>query len=215
MSIWGKILYKGSSKINGELVVVDSLGKRRLIASGFIQSRDVKGPGTAEFYWSGFVDGLNRLPQGAKVLILGFAAGTIGLILRRRFPTIEIDGVEIDPTMIELGREYFDLEQVKANIFLQDAQDYVQNCEEKYDLICVDVFLGDRSPNFVFSGPFAQNLKKLMKKESIIIFNKIYDSLEDAQKTQDNFANSFKFLQEFHSPAWTVPGNLVLYGALK
>ena len=63
----------------------------------------------------------------------------------------EIHGVEIDPEVITIGKQFFDLDKVKnLQLFIQDAQEYVKNTSERYDLIIVDIFQDDQMPSFSF-----------------------------------------------------------------
>lgn len=216
MNIWGKILYKGSSPFNGEVKVVEFLGgQRRLFASAFAQSRSLKQDGSSEFYWDAFADNVDNLPEKAEIVILGLGAGTSASSLRKKFPQAKIDGVEIDPLMIELGRKYFDLDEAHVNIYTEDAAVFVKKNEKKYDLVGLDLFVGSTTPGFVFQDEFFGQLKNLMKEDSLLIANKIYERAEEVIPFKEFFERHFKILGEVRTQGRREPGNLILYGGKK
>lgn len=84
--------------------------------------------------------------RGLKTLVLGFGAGTIGMQYRHFFGgrlPLFIEGVEIDPALVDLGRRYFGLETGTASgveVHLGDARTFISHTPSKYDVIYLDVF---------------------------------------------------------------------------
>jgi len=212
VNIWGKILYKGFSTYNGEIKVVEYHDQRRLVASGFAQSRTLGKNGKTEFYWDTFVEELPPLKKDSKVLILGLATGTSAQQLRRLYPKIEIDGVEVDPMIIELGKKYFGLDEAKVNIILQNASSFIDQAKGSYEVIFVDLFKGGEVPDFVLKDDFFQKLKSLLAGGGSIVVNKIYADRAEADFVKSFFEKYFKLDKEKHSPGWRIPGNLILIG---
>lgn len=64
-----------------------------------------------------------------NALVLGLGGGALCTYLHQTFPQLEIDGIEIDPTMVDLAKKYFGFqpnERLKAHIadglsFVQDS----------------------------------------------------------------------------------------------
>lgn len=51
---------------------------------------------------------LENCDSGSKnVLILGLGGGALCTYLHQTFPQLTVDGVEIDPTMVDLAERYF------------------------------------------------------------------------------------------------------------
>src|SRR5262249_30319815 len=49
-------------------------------------------------------------PDGVRrVLVLGLGAGTMARQAKRLDPGLDVEGVELDPRLLDLGREWFDL----------------------------------------------------------------------------------------------------------
>ncbi|MDP2671664.1 MAG: fused MFS/spermidine synthase [bacterium] len=211
MNFWAKILFEGESPFNGEIKVFEILGVRKLSASGFVQSRSVKDNGESEFYWNALAHSV-PLKTGNRVLLLGMSAGTVALSLRKKYPETIIDGVEIDPLMIDLGKRFFYLEKAKVNVFVGDARSFVKTAKNSYDLIILDLFVGDKVPSFVFDKDFMEKLGKLLKSGGRLVMNRIYDSKKEIKSFEQAFARYFRVVNKKSGPAFAETGNLILVG---
>ena len=99
--------------------------------------------------------------QPAKVLILGFGAGSIAKILVEEYQLpVEIDGVEIDPVMLQIHEEYFKLETNQLKLYNQDVLTFLQNNQVQYDYIFVDVFDNLNVPEELLSKSFIKLLQE-------------------------------------------------------
>ena len=127
----------------------------------------------------------------SNVLILGLASGTLAKIINKKFKSAKITGVEIDPVMIEIGKKYFDLDKIpNLKILNIDAEKY--SPKERFDLVLVDLYLGDKPPSFLYSHKY---LKKLRKMGKLVIINHLfYDSRkrENAEKLIKKLGKYFK-----------------------
>ena len=122
-----------------------------------------------------------------KILILGIAAGSVVETLVKEIAFDgEIHGVEIDPEVIAIGKQFFDLDKVKnLQLFIQDAQEYVKNTSERYDSIIVDIFQDDQMPSFLFAPSFFLQLNTLLNSNGVILFNTIVKNKSQAQRNRD------------------------------
>ncbi|MBS7786630.1 fused MFS/spermidine synthase [Flavobacterium sp. CYK-55] len=117
--------------------------------------------------------GFDNIRNMQEVLILGVAGGSVIKTLTDEIKcTGKITGVEIDPEVIALANEYFDLNQIpNLKIVIDDAFDYVLRTPFKYDLIVVDIFQDTAMPNFLFEKFFMTRLGSLLKRDGYILFN--------------------------------------------
>lgn len=192
MSIWKKTLYKGQSSYNGEVEVVESFGTRRLVAAGFTQSQSLRGDGrTGLHYWDSLVPEGLTLGADARALILGLGAGTTAKIITHRFGPVAIDGVEIDPLMVELGKKYFSLDEPNLNIIIADAASFVKEARYKYDLVCMDLFMGGVVPKEFESREFFDGIKGLLKDDSTLAINKIFSGKEELKRFEEFIQSVF------------------------
>ncbi len=212
MPLFKKILFEGDSEFNGKVQVVDRFGVRRLIASKFTQSRSLDKLGHSEVYWDSFLAFTSALPDTASILILGLGAGTSAKMLRKRFPRARIIGVEIDPMIISIGKKYFDLDKIDIEISIENAKDFVEQTERKFDLIYLDVFVGGVAPSFVSDSTFFNQLQNILKKNGELIVNSIYRKKADADNYEAFFKQHFDLKDKILSSKSYKLGNLILKG---
>jgi spermidine synthase len=107
------------------------------------------------------------------VLILGFGTGSIASIIGKYKYDCFIDGVEIDHKIIELGEKYFNTGLLnKVTIYCAAADQFIDDCNKKYDLIIIDVYRDMNVPAELETEQFLTLLKKSLKTGGIVIFNK-------------------------------------------
>lgn len=179
-----RTLEKISSSINGEISVMEQFGKRKIVVGGLTQS----GP-MAEEVWRQAIkeistlDKTRHMPKFGKgtelnILILGLGGGSLVKLIDKYFPQAKIIGVEIDPIMVELGKKYLDLARIKnLEIIIDDAVSCInisKHLYKKFDLILVDLYVGDKISENCQSELFLRNIKKFLTKSGVVIFNRLY-----------------------------------------
>ncbi|MBW3535089.1 MAG: fused MFS/spermidine synthase [Gemmatimonadetes bacterium] len=78
-----------------------------------------------------------------RVLVLGGAALTLPVALKRRLPVLTVDVVELDPAVTRLAREYFAFgrgEWPGLEVHHADARRFLAESDATWDLVYVDVF---------------------------------------------------------------------------
>ena len=128
--------------------------------------------------------------RGIKnVLILGFGSGSVASILQNEYgKETEITGVEKDKAIIELAKKYFSLEQYKnLTLVNEDAFDFVFRCENKFDLIVVDLFVDLNVPEKFTGEKFLSQLGKLISENGILFFNIVIYKMKLRDKGHELF----------------------------
>jgi 2-polyprenyl-3-methyl-5-hydroxy-6-metoxy-1,4-benzoquinol methylase len=129
-----------------------------------------------------------------NVLILGFGLGSIPIILEKMFhKKYHYTAVEIDAEVLRLANIYGvgDLKS-SMDFRVMDAYMYVAFCEEKFDMICMDVFLDDTVPDEMEHDDFLLNLKEMLNPNGILLFNKLAFHKKDKIEADNFFKNQFK-----------------------
>ena len=182
------VLEKIESKINGEIEVRENiLGERWLLARGMTQSGR-----SMENLWQ---KPISHLPLTIDhCLILGLGAGSAAKVIHNLFPKAKIVGVEIDPIMIKMGEKHFDLSTVKnLEIKIADAISTINHQPSTinhYDLILVDLYLGDKVPTKAKTEKFIKGVKKRLSPSGIAIFNRLY--YKKKKKEANEFGSRLK-----------------------
>lgn len=128
--------------------------------------------------------GVETLRNCERMLLLGVAGGSVIQTLRHDFKcNAIIDAVEIDSNVIDLSKEYFNLDAYNdVNIIIDDAEKYVVTSNKSYDLIIVDIFNDNTMPDFLFKEGFWKNIYKILKNNSLCIFNSMISLRDIDQK---------------------------------
>ena len=107
------------------------------------------------------------------VLILGFGTGSITEIIDKYKRDCIIDGVEIDNKVIELGEKYFHTDLLKnVTIHHASADQFLEDCQKKYDLIIIDVYIDMRVPEELETEQFLIRVKNALRIGGLVVFNK-------------------------------------------
>lgn len=169
-----RILEEIESPINGRLTVVrDLTWGVHIKAGGITQSG-----GVAEKVWHSSLKGAKKVKSKVKkCLILGLGGAGVVRAVKKYWPKAAVTGVEIDPIMINLGEKYMGLKESEVEVVIEDAMKFVKRQTKKgrkYDLILVDMYVGDTIPE-KFTTPIFYNLiKKLLEKKGVVVINRLY-----------------------------------------
>lgn len=188
-SFFPRTAYKTKSKFSGEIEVKEQLGRYTLHVNNLIQSG-----GMIEGIWKKPL----RFAQGklsvSNCLILGLGGGTVVQLIaghsarphfclckkvKALYPGAKIIGIEIDSEIIKIGKKFFGLNKIEnLEIINIDAFDWIKTCSDdsnhlnkKFDLIIVDLYIGDEFPKKAMNNEFLKKLKKLLSKKGMVIVN--------------------------------------------
>lgn len=75
-----------------------------------------------------------------RMAIVGLAAGTAARQATEIYGEIPIDGYEIDPKIVDVGRKYFDMNEPNLNIFIQDGRVGLNRSPHLYQVISIDAY---------------------------------------------------------------------------
>jgi len=83
----------------------------------------------------------NRKTEDVKhMAIIGLAAGTAATQATAIYPTIQIDGFELDPKIVEVGKEYFHMNMPNLTVYVGDGRLNLDRSTTKYDIVAVDAY---------------------------------------------------------------------------
>jgi len=82
-----------------------------------------------------------RRPEDVKrMAIVGLAAGTVARQATAVYGNIPIDGYELDPEIVEVGREYFHMDMPNLTVHIGDGRWNLEQSPYQYDIIAVDAY---------------------------------------------------------------------------
>jgi len=117
--------------------------------------------------------GYQKIVNMDHILLLGVAGGSVikTLVNEIKYKG-KMTGVEIDPEIIKIANEYFNLDKInQLEIIIDDAFEFVLRTSKKYDLIIIDIFEDINMPNFLFESFFSKKICSLLNQSGFVLFN--------------------------------------------
>jgi spermidine synthase len=166
-----------SSEHNPELEVMLSRGRLQLISGNAIYSWD-------DLYRN-FKVAFEQLDLDKRkideVLILGLGLGSIPYLLEKTFhKNYHFTAIEWDEEVANLALKYA-LPRLKSSIDVvtADAEIFVEVCEEKFDMLIVDIFEEELVPPQFETDYFLEDCLTLLNPNGILLFNRLHNNLAD------------------------------------
>lgn len=200
-----KTIEEVDSPINGKIKVVKDLQGIRLIVGGVSQS----GWSMKSVWKKGLYRIKDYLVSPDRVLILGLGGGSAAEVVTNIWNNTNITGVDIDASMVDLGKKYLKLGKIENIKFvITDAYRWVldnqpgkvsQTREKRkkaralYDLILVDVYRGDRIPDAFRREVFLKAVKNMLTSYGIVAYNHLYGPSD-----KENAKNLQKMLRKIY-----------------
>jgi spermidine synthase len=112
-------------------------------------------------------------PPMKSALALGLGAGIVPMRLAVR--GVAVEAVEIDPASLAAATRFFGYQPERARVHLADARTYLRHCGRRYDVVVVDLFHGDGTPDYLITRDFFRDLKACLAPGGIAVFNTFAD----------------------------------------
>jgi spermidine synthase len=169
------LLYETESRYQYVQVIARSTGARYLHLNEGVavhsvwRERDVLTGGV----WDTFLAVpalLRRDPR--RVAVLGNAGGTTARAFARFYPRTVIDGVELDPTVSDVGFRYFGMrDNPRLRVHDADARPFLRRTSERYDLIYVDAYRPPYVPFYLATKEFFRLVRSRLEPGGVIALN--------------------------------------------
>ena len=115
-------------------------------------------------------------PNAKTALQLGLGAGLLPKELARR--GVAVTAIEIEPRMVELARNYFQLPD-SVDVRIADARTFFRNDPSKYDLIFLDTFASESTAWYLLTKEAFEEMRNKLNPGGRLIINTVaYASLE-------------------------------------
>ncbi|MBN1581565.1 MAG: fused MFS/spermidine synthase [Anaerolineae bacterium] len=109
--------------------------------------------------------------QVKRICIIGLAGGTSARQAEAIYGDVPIDGIEIDPEIVEVGRAYFDMNQPNLNVFVTDGRFFLERTRYKYDLVILDAYRLPYIPFQLATREFFALVKERLTTRGVVAVN--------------------------------------------
>ena len=106
-----------------------------------------------------------------RIAIVGLAAGTTARQATAVYGGIPIDGYEIDPKIVEVGRKYFGMTMPNLNVYVADGRWGLEHSPYKYDIIAVDAYRPPYIPPHLTTREFFKICAEHLTKNGVLAIN--------------------------------------------
>ena len=112
-------------------------------------------------------------PDMRTALALGMGAGVVPMQLAAR--GVKVDVVEIDPLSPRVARQFFGFDPARVRVHQADARAFLHHCPQRYDVVVLDLFHGDGTPDYLVTREFFRDLKQCLSEKGVAVFNTFAD----------------------------------------
>ncbi|KAL8139042.1 hypothetical protein V2J09_005043 [Rumex salicifolius] len=189
-----KVLVALRSMYN-QIIIVDSPTRRMLLLDNThnVHSVICKGQEWTGSYWDQFASLPAVIPPG-PIAILGLGGGTVAHLLLNLWPSVQLEGWELDQILIDKAREYFGLSKLEnpnesggiLHVHVGDALSPDASIPGGFAGIIVDLFSdGEVLPELAQTKTWLQLSERLMPNGRIMVncggsVNALLDEIDDS-----------------------------------
>jgi spermidine synthase len=136
---------------------------------------NLKDPTALRLIYSRYTSlGFTFRPDAKKVLIIGLGGGSIPKKLQKEFPSMEVDVVEIDPEVIQIAKNHFNVRDGKnLRLHAQDGRLFLTRTANQYDIIMIDAYYSDAMPFHLATREFFELAQRKLAPNGILVTNLI------------------------------------------
>ncbi len=109
--------------------------------------------------------------QVASLGLVGLAAGTIARQYTAAYGPIPIDGIEIDPAIVDVGRRFFDMNEPNLNVIVQDGRWAMAHSTRRYSVVGVDAYRLPYIPWNLTTREFFQDVRAHLTDDGVLAIN--------------------------------------------
>ena len=138
-------------------------------------------------------------PRIRSLLMVGFGGGQISNYLFDRLPGLEVDGVDIDPEVIRIAREFFGVpEDPRYRTHAADGRAFIEGSQRQWDMIILDAFRGVVVPEHLKTVEFYGACLECLTPRGVLVAN-LHDNSGTYADDRATFASVFPTRYAFES----------------
>ncbi len=113
------------------------------------------------------------LHQPENLLIIGLAAGTVSELYTDIYDALPITGIELDPQIIDVGRQYFGMTQPNLTAVAADGRRWLANqpATAQWDLVAIDAYRPPYIPFQLTTVEFFALVRAHLTAEGVLAIN--------------------------------------------
>jgi spermidine synthase len=199
------------------LVREETPGERSLVFEGTNAVQSVARVGAPGYpvlpYVRALAAAVALLPPPRRALVVGLGAGTVPMFLRTAFPDCEVEVVELDPTIVEVAREWFEFaDGPHLRVIVGDGRAVLEKARRRWDLVVLDAYGESHIPPHLATREFLAIVQRRLAPGGAVLAN-LWGS-----STNRRYRSMLRTYQEVFDDVWVVrpphSGNRIVVGLL-
>lgn len=173
----GTVVYETTS-VYHHIRVVDHQGGRTLCFDDSTQTRVMLGnPLLGHFEYTEYF----HLPwlwttNMKAVLMIGLGGASVQRSFAHYYPSVSIETVEIDPTVLQVARRYFQFKETPhQQVHLEDGRVFLRRSTASYDVILLDAYVqsryGPALPYHLVTREFFEQVNARLSTNGVVAYN--------------------------------------------
>lgn len=106
-----------------------------------------------------------------RMAVVGLAAGTIPKQFTRVFGPVAVDGIELDPAIVQAGRDYFALDEPTINVIVGDGRYQFNRLDGRYDVVTLDAYKVPYIPWHLTTREFFTEIAAKLTDNGVVAIN--------------------------------------------
>ncbi len=206
------------SSMFGNLKIVDMADRRDtsrsltlFLTDGLVQNKLAPdGTSHSEYTYALQALAAGYAPGARTALVLGLGAGIVPRDLAAS--GMAVDAVEINPDMLEAVRAFVTPDPPWTT-HIGDARTFLGQCRRRYDLVVIDLFHGDGTPDYLLSADFFAAVRACMNPDGVAVMNAFASERASANYRHilATLRAVFGAVVDFHRPGTEAEPNLNAY----
>lgn len=176
------LIYAGESAYNYIQVQEDSEGYRYLYLNegqgvhSLWHETEIFFGGTWDYFLAApyFNDAPFRADEVRSLLLIGSAAGTVARQHATVYDVITIDGIELDPEIVAVGAEFFDMNASaipQLTTHIGDGRHLLNRMEQQYTVIAIDAYRPPYIPWHLTTVEFFTEARARLTEQGVVAIN--------------------------------------------
>jgi spermidine synthase len=174
-----QLIYETTSPYH-HIRVVDENGLRTLFFDDAQETRmQISNPLTGHFEYTEYFHMAWLWNTNIQsVLMIGLGGGSTQKTFHFYYPGVTIDSVEIDPSVVQVARNFFSYEETdRQKIHVEDGRLFLRRSTAKYDLLILDAYVqgryGSSIPQHLATKEFFEMARTHLTTNGIVAYNVI------------------------------------------
>lgn len=106
-----------------------------------------------------------------SMAMVGLAGGTVPKLYTTFYGPIPIDGIELDPAVVQVGREHFGMTETNLQVTVGDGRAVLARSPRRYNVVGVDAYRIPYIPWHLTTVEFFQEVYRHLEEDGVVVVN--------------------------------------------